>query len=100
MFPNDPRQLKKFKSHNRAVLFSTVIQQRGAYIRGGGGGEGLTTGCTFLVDGPKVNGPITGWLISGGGFNHNFTVFYCSLSKECLRNAQWDSIVNFKKVFS
>ena len=47
-------------------MFSTVIQQRGAYIRGGGGGGGLITGCIFLF-------PVR-WAYNGGAYNRNFTV--------------------------
>ena len=57
------------------TLFSTVIQQRGAYIRGG-----LITGCIFLfpVDGPITGGGLTSGGGGGGGggggaYNRNFT---------------------------
>ena len=38
---------KKVKIKQHLALFSTVIQERGAYIRGGGGG-GAITRCIFF----------------------------------------------------
>ena len=55
------RQKVKIKQH--LTLFSTVIQQRGAYIRGGEGGGPYNRMYFFCF---QLDGPITGWAYKRG----------------------------------